>query len=179
MESAWTSLEIVKVIISLITPIIGGIIAFKLTTIGKKIEKKQWFGRKIIEKRLEFYDSVVPVLNDLYCYYKRVGNWKEITPPEIIDKKRKLDRTFNIYSHIFKNNIMNSYQSFIHNCFETYTGSGNDAKIKMELLKRVDLANWNNDWNNHFVPEKIVPQTEFENSYFSLLSQIKNELEIE
>ena len=79
-ECIWNSLEIVKVIASFITPLIGGYIAYKLATIGKDLEKKQWSNRKIIEKRISFYDNVVPKLNDLYCYFHRVGNWKELNP---------------------------------------------------------------------------------------------------
>jgi phosphate/sulfate permease len=63
----WNSLELIKVIILIITPIIGGIIAWRLAKVGKDLEKKQWSSRKIIEKRLDFYDKVVPELNDLYC----------------------------------------------------------------------------------------------------------------
>lgn len=174
----WNSLELIKVIISIITPIIGGIIAWRLAKVGKDLEKKQWSSRKIIEKRLDFYDKVVPELNDLYCYYHRVGNWKILTPKQIIEKKRFLDKEFNVYSHIFKNNIIEKYNTFIHNCFETYTGWGNDAKIKMNLTKRIDLPEWKSEWNELFVEEKIESQEKFDNSYYDLMNMIKAELEI-
>lgn len=69
MDNSWNSLEITNVIISALTPIIGGIIAWKLARIGKDIENRQWAGRKIIEKRLEIYEKLVPSLNDLYCFF--------------------------------------------------------------------------------------------------------------
>lgn len=176
--NTWSSLEIVKVIVSIITPIIGGFIAWKLANLGKELEKKQWSGRKVIEKRLDFYDEVVPELNDLYCYYHRVGNWKELTPPQIINKKRSLDKAFYVYSHIFRNDILNKYQSYIHNCFETYTGWGNDARIKMNLTKRVLLPDWKAEWNELFVENKMESKKNFDRSYFDLMKAIKAELEI-
>jgi len=178
MDCPWNSLEIVKVLISVATPIIGLFIAIKLAKFGKDLEKKQWAGRKIIEKRLEFYDNVVPELNELYCYYHRVGTWKDKTPIEIIDIKRKIDKEFHVYAHIFKNDILKKYQTFIHNCFKTYTGWGNDAKLKMNLTKRADLPNWDTTWNELFVENEMVEQSEFDNSYNSLLKLIKAELEI-
>ena len=140
---------------------------------------KQIFGRLYMELgSSDFYDKVVPELNDLYCYYHRVGNWKILTPKQIIEKKRFLDKEFNVYSHIFKNNILKNYESFIHNCFETFTGWGNDAKIKMNLTKRVDLPDWKSEWNDLFVEEKMETQEKFDKSYFDLMNKIKAELEI-
>lgn len=177
-KCVWNSLELTKVLISLITPLIGGFIALKISNLTKDFEKKQWSSRKIIEKRLEFYDKVVPELNDLYCYYHRVGNWKELTPKEIITKKRILDKQFNVYSHIFKNDILTTYNQFVSNCFETFTGSGNDAKLKMSLSNRVGLPIWDKAWDTLFVEEKMASEFEFDSSYFGLLNQIKSELEI-
>ena len=174
----WNGLEIAKLIVSVATPLIGGIIAYRLFKIGQGVEKRQWSGRKVIEKRLDFYDKVGPKLNDLYCFYFRFGNWKELKPTDIIETKRFLDKEFHIYSHIFKENILEKYKSFIENCFETYTGSGNDAKLKMNLEKRKNLPEWKEEWNSLFVQEKMVDKTNFKQSYDQLLYVIKRELEI-
>lgn len=177
-EQIWNSLEIAKLIVSFATPLIGGIIAYRLFQIGQNVEKRQWSGRKVIERRLEFYDHVVPKLNDLYCYFFRFGNWKELEPIDVINTKRFLDKEFHIYSHIFKDNILVKYNVFMGNCFDTFTGSGNDAKLKMNLDKRKNLTNWNDDWNNLFVQDKMVDETIFKKSYNELLYVIKRELEI-
>lgn len=178
LADGWTSLEIVKLLVSVLTPLIGFFIALKLARIGKDIEKKQWAGRKIIEKRLEFYDEVVPDLNDLYCFYNRVGNWKELTPPDIIAKKRQLDKAFNIYAYIFSQDIRYRYSNFIHNCFETHTGAGEDAKIIMKLTEREILPGWDSHWNKLFWPEKQVSVEVFKKSYQELLELMKEELEV-
>ena len=180
MENPWNSLELVKVIVSVITPIVGGIIAWKLAQLGKNVEKKQWTDRKIVEKRLEFYDKIVPKLNDLYCYFYRVGNWKEITPLNIVLHKRELDREFNIYAHIFKeeDSLLKKYNKFIKNCFKTHTGWGNDAKIKMNLSKRINLPNWKTEWNELFVPDEQIEEDKFKDSYNQLIYVIRRELEL-
>ncbi len=174
----WNSLETAKLIVSIATPIIGGIIAYKLFKISQGVEKRQWSGRKVVEKRLEFYDKVGPKLNDLYCYYYRFGNWKELKPEDIIKNKRFLDREFHIYSHIFKNDILRKYKRFMENCFDTFTGTGNDAKLKMNLEKRLSLPDWEEEWNELFVQEKMVDESEFKKAYNELFYVIKKELEI-
>lgn len=177
-ENTWNSVKIVEIIISILTPLIGGIIAWRLAKLGKKMDKQKFVGEKIIEKRLSFYDNVVPSLNDLYCYYHRVGNWKELKPTEIIEKKRFLDKQFYVYSHIFKKDILKAYQPFIHKCFQPFNGWGLDAKIMMNLSKRRDLPEWNTDWNELFAEENMVESKQFNKSYFELLNLIRTELEI-
>ena len=174
-EYAWNSLEIAKTLISIATPVIGGIIAFRLS----KIEKKKWTSQRIIEKRLEFYDLVVPDLNDLYCYYHCFGNWKELTPIDIIQKKRKLDKSFNIYLYIFKDSVAlnKKYYDFIHKCFNTGTGGDNKGKIKMNLSKRKMLPNWDSNWDKLFSTEE--KESDFVISYKDLMNLIKNELDVD
>jgi len=175
----WNSLETWKFIVSALTPLVGGILAILIFKLRKDSEKKEWANKKVIEKRLDFYDKIASSLNDLYCYYYRVGNWKEITPIEIITKKRILDKEFRIYSHIFKQDILVNYRAFIDNCFLTYTGAGNDAKIKMSLTKRQNLPNWNSEWDKLFVEKEMVSEKDFERSYNQMLDVIKSELGIE
>ena len=179
-EATWNSLEIVKVIIALITPLIGGIIAWRLARIGKEVERRQWADRKIIEKRLEIYEKLVPALNDLYCFYLYVGNWKELTPPEIVKHKRMLDKNFHIYAHLFERDILSVYNDFIHHCFSTYTGVGQDAKLKSDPAKRAKhMPEWKTEWNEWFIPEQATSHDELRESYDSLLALFKSELALQ
>jgi hypothetical protein len=52
VQSAWNSLEIVKLIISAITPIVVGILVWKLNEAVKRFEHRQWRNQKLIERRL-------------------------------------------------------------------------------------------------------------------------------
>ena len=178
---AWNSLEIAKTLISIATPVIGGIIAYRLTKIGSDLDNKKWTSQRIIEKRLDFYDLVVPDLNDIYCYYMQFGNWKEFTPCDIIQKKRKLDKAFYIHKHVFKNSEDLTevyYKTYIHNCFKTGTGIETKGKIKMDYSAREDLPNWNYKWNDLFDPTKKVNEEKLKKSYEALMNFIKIELDI-
>lgn len=180
MESSWNSLEIVKLIIEALTPIIGGIIAWRLAKIGKDLESKQWTDRKIIEKRLEVYEKVVPALNDLYCFFMYVGNWKEITPPQAIDIKRMLDKNMHIYTHLFNNNLFNLYQNFINQCFQTYTGKGHDAKLKTDFTKRAKFtSDWQAKWEIFFSSNSTSDSSSIKESYNILLVFFRKELELD
>jgi hypothetical protein len=177
----WNSLEIAKLLISIITPIIVTYIAFKFSKIASNLSNKNWTNQKIIEKRIEIYDLIVPKLNDLLCFYCYIGNWKEITPEKVIDIKRELDKKINIYSPLFSVELITSYQKFINLCFETFTGWGNDAKIKSKYGWRKDSLgkNWNKNWDNRFSEEKQVCEPKIiRESYFEIMEVLKNNMEI-
>lgn len=177
-NSDWTSLEIVKLCLSALTPIIGGFIAWKLAKVGNVLNVKIWLNQKVIEKRLTFYEKVMPSLNDMYCYYCYIGNWKELTPKDMIDNKRELDKHFHIYAYIFNETLLDSYSKFISNCFTTYTGWGNDAKIKSKYEKRERLNNWKTEWKSNFNIEDVVKSADFKESYNHLIIDIRKELGI-
>ncbi|MHA7941720.1 hypothetical protein ACJOV8_001400 [Formosa sp. 3Alg 14/1] len=184
MEYAWSSLDIAKILISVATPVIGGIIAFRLTKIGNDLDNKKWTSQLIMEKRLEFYDLVVPDLNDIYCYFRGFGNWKEFSPIEIIQKKRKLDKSFYIHKHIFNNSgdlTEIYYKTYIHNCFVTGTtknNNNNKGKIKTDYFSRKSLPNWDDKFEDLFDPANKVEKEVLETSYGALMNFIEKELGI-
>jgi hypothetical protein len=189
-KTVWNSLEIIKVIISGLTPIIVAYLAFRFNRVIKKYEKVQWTNQKIIEKRIAIYDIIVPKLNDLLCYYCYIGDWKEITPKGIIETKRFLDKQVYIYAPLFSNDVLNKYNALIDVCFEKFTGWGKDAKINSFYERRKECQdNWIEDWNDCFSDsyinerkgkDQLVKQdiTNIRNLYLDLMEELKNNLEI-
>ena len=179
ISNVWNSLEVVKLIVAILTPIIIAIIAFRFNRILKRIEKQQWTNQKIIEKRLEIFDLIVPELNDLFCFYCYIGNWKELTPVNIIDKKRQLDKTVNIYSSLFSNGLTKKYDDFIGLCFETFTGWGQDAKIKSLYENRKSYGrSWEDGWEKLFNKNDETDVKLIREKYYDLLDFLKSDLEI-
>lgn len=91
-DPIWNSLEIAKLIASVLTPISVVVFGFWINRRLKVFEHLQWANQKVVEKRLYVYQELVPLLNDLLCYFTYVGNWKTHNPASIIELKRKLDR---------------------------------------------------------------------------------------
>ncbi len=177
--SIWNSLEIIKLIIAILTPIIIAIIAYRFNRILKKMEKQQWTNQKIIEKRIQIFDLVVPELNDLFCFYCYIGNWKELTPLDIINKKRQLDKNIYIYSSLFSEGLTNKYNELIGLCFETFTGWGKDAKIKSLYENRKKFGKkWENGWEKHFNTKNVTNIELIKDKYYDLMIFLKNDLDI-
>ena len=82
--SIWNSLEVLKLIVSILTPAIIGILGVRFNRRLKELEHRQWTSQKVIEKRIQVYDSLVPHLNGIMCYFTYIGEWKDLTPPEVL-----------------------------------------------------------------------------------------------
>src|SRR5215210_5268198 len=90
----WTSLEIVKLGVGALIPIMVAVIGYMLNGALKRVEQAQWAGRRLIELRLDLFDKMAGPLNDLLAFFRLVGDFQKITPPDAIDRKRELDKLF-------------------------------------------------------------------------------------
>jgi hypothetical protein len=148
--------DIIKLLLEIITPVVVLFLGIKVNRILKKQENIFWTNQKILEKRIEIYDNVIFMLNDIYCFHCYIGNWKELSPVEIIEDKRKLDKIMNSYAPLFKNELLDDYNAFIEECFTTFSGWGNDAQIKSLYAKREKYnKTWEKTWSKMFNCENI------------------------
>jgi hypothetical protein len=177
LQVSWSSLEIAKMFISTLTPLIIVVLAFRFNKALKQLDKKQWTNQKIIEKRIEIYDKIVPKLNDILCFYCYVGNWKEIKPKNVIRLKRELDKDLNIYAPLFSDSLTKKYCEFIHLCFKSFSGWGLDAKIRSLFENRQAFnAEWNNEWIDYFDTDDVLKPEIILEKYSELMSKFKEDL---
>jgi hypothetical protein len=118
-DQVWNSLEVAKLAASLLTPLLLLALGIWVHRISKRFEATQWANQKVIEKRLSVYDELAPLLNKLLCLYTYVGDWKELTPPEIVQTKRDVDRIFYINEFLLTD-VVERYHEFIALCFDMH-----------------------------------------------------------
>ncbi len=176
----WNSLEIVKIIVGVLSPIAVVIIGFWINSRLKNIDHSLWVNQKVIERRLILFDEMAPSLNDLLCYFTYIGLWKDRTPDQIIDLKRKLDQIAHVNYPLFSTDFLENYNSLIDLCFETYTGWGSDAKLRTKYSKRKEAFSkeWCEPWDDSFSNNRIPEPTEVEEKYLKLMTFFSNELGI-
>ena len=179
----WNSLEIAKLLVSILTPLSVVILGWFISRRMKRIEQFQWANQKLIEKRLLLYDQLAPQLNKLLCFYIWVGNWKDISPKDITDIKRELDKVVSIYRYLFSANFYERYRNFMDTLFIVYTGPGLDAKIRSCMKtgygdRRTDSNyQWQHSWESRFADEKTVPdREEIKNQYDQVMNSLKNSI---
>lgn len=147
----WSSLEIVKLIVQGITPILILLLGLYVNRALKKFEHFQWRNQKVIEKRLQIFDELAPRLNDLLCYFTYVGCWKDLAPLQVIHLKRTLDKQIFLAAPLFSPKFFSACATFMNLCYETYTGWGRDARLRTKSERRQQaVENWETPWNGMF-----------------------------
>lgn len=174
--SLWSSLEIAKLIVSALTPIMVVIVGLWIGRSLKRLEYLQWTNQTITEKRIAVFEELAPLLNDLLCYFTFVGCWKDLKPPDVVGRKRKMDRIVHVNAPLFSKDFADRYNEFIDACYSTYSGWGKDAKLRTLWERRKAAAGgaWNPEWdacfaddNKCFDPQVVKQRYEFLMSRFS------------
>lgn len=158
-RSPWNSLEIIKVIVSLFTPLtvafVGLIVQQQLAN-QNSITQRQladqnrfWQQQqKIVERRLLVYDTISAQLNRIYCFVEDVGTWKDDTPDSIIQYKRYVDGIMHQQRALWATDTFQAYLTYMDTAFSTYQGPGTDAKINAsDRQKRHAVPGWNPEWS--------------------------------
>ena len=180
-QTVWTSLEVTKLIVSGLTPLVVVGLGFWINRRLKDFEHLQWASQKVVEKRIEVYEEVVPLLNDLLCYFTFLGCWKELTPPDVVGIKRKLDRTMHVNAPLFPPTIMDAYQEFIALCYQTYSGWGKDALLRTPFQHRMEAAGdeWDESWSEYYSdPLKHSEPDKIKAAYHTVVERMASELGI-
>lgn len=179
----WPSLEIAKLVVGVLTPLSVALLGWFFSRQLKRLDLSNWTNQKLIEKRLAIYDEIAPRLNKLLCFFTWIGYWKTVSPAEAIQAKRELDRTLNIYRHVFEGEVYRAYQDFIEALFETYTGAGQDARLRALIFgpdgdRRSDCGyTWDEDWAVSFSePGKAAGKPEVRARYKALMAALTRSL---
>ena len=182
----WSSLEIVKVVIAALVPISVAVLGIIVALLARRAQQREWVNQKLIERRIGLVDEIGPLLNRLYCYYTFRGDWKETTPPEVIEIKRKLDRA--VYSALpfITEQIRTAYNSYIDTLYATWNAPGTDARLLTTIdskdgNRRTVLAGtWLPEWSDLFEdPSRAAKRPVIVARYNELLSRLGESIGVE
>lgn len=112
-ESPWNSLEWVKLVVSCLTPLLVLILGIVINNSVKEAERSTGL-------RSEIYKTVGGDLNDIYSYLAFVGGWKDLSPIDVISRKRSVDKAMYTYKPFFSKELFATYERFMSEAFSTY-----------------------------------------------------------
>ena len=145
-ETSW--LEYAKLIVSAITPIMTGVIACLLLYFGLRLDRHKQVSGELVKKRIDFYEKTTPHINDLYCFCRGVGHWADLSPEQLINSKRVLDRQFHLNRVLMTEWTFDLYNEFVAQYFSMFVGAGKPARLKVDLefVKDQMGPNFKNAW---------------------------------
>jgi hypothetical protein len=176
-DSIWESLKIVIIIFAALAPFVIAFLVIRSKRKITKLKTKHQANQKTLEKRIEIYDRMGPMLNDLFCFFCYNGNWKELTPIDIMGLKRELDKDINVYAPLFSEELSLKYMAFIQLCFVAHSGWEHEEKIKsLYELRQQHAAEWNDDWILFFDTNNVLDAIKMKEHYDELIDSFKKDL---
>jgi len=176
-DQIWESLKIVIILIAALAPLVIAFLAIRFNRIKKRLVKQYETNQITLEKRIEIYDRIGPKLNDILSFFCYTGNWKELSPVDIMELKRELDKDINTNTPLFSDDLSKSYNSFMQLCFVAFTGWEHNEKIKSNYaLRQEHNPEWSDAWIPFFDTNNVVEGIKIKERYDDLMVAFKKEL---
>ncbi len=147
-EVQWT--DVVTAIGSILTP---GVVVV-LAVIFSRIQTRN---DELLKARIQYYKELAPDLNVLMCYMTFIGRWRDMSPEEAVETKRRLDSKFFCASPLFSDSVREAYTNMMDMYFLTFNDWGDDAKILSSGFRRRQAWRheipWRSSWDGMFTKE--------------------------
>jgi hypothetical protein len=178
IEISWV--DVVTAVGAAATPLIVAAFGWILT-------RRQSRSELLLGARIDYYRELAPDLNRLMTYMMFVGTWRDITPPDIIVLKRRLDAAFYVAAPLFSTPVTSAYETFMKRCFVPFGQWGADALIRTSPYRRrvswQAATPWNLEWGQLFELQEDQPVEghaleELRSAYDSLISALVTDLNI-
>jgi hypothetical protein len=171
-RSPWNSLEVAKLFASLLTPIVvalvGYIVQQQIAEQGRSWQSQQ----RIVERRLQVYDTIRNELNRIYCFVEDIGTWKEDNPETVIGFKRHIDQAMHSQRALWARQTFQAYLDYMNTAFATFQGIGTDAKIKTnDYEKKIGISNWKREWSERLTGTRDQKHRENYDRFINLISR--------
>jgi hypothetical protein len=180
--SAWNSLEIAKLLVGALTPLLLFALGLIVSRAARRVEAAQWSNRKLIERRIDLHEKMAPKLNDLLCFLRCVGHYRDLSPPDVIQTKLEVDRVFFANEHLFSSRFGEAYRSFMDSGFVSVGDPVEGVKLRASSdwikQKRGLIAVWEPKWASSFSDESWDGARQWE-KYKTLMELFAAELGVD
>jgi hypothetical protein len=126
-----------------------------------------------VAQRFKLWEKVSPGMNDIYCYFLRVGSWKELDGQKVLARKREIDSVMYSNQIMWSVGFFRAYEEFMGEAFKTFRGSGLDAALRTSLEKRTESKIPSIDFTNEDRSQEVF------GAYWAFLNAASPELHVD
>lgn len=176
--SSWT--DVAGAVGAVLTPVLVAVLAFVLSRTQSRSDE-------LLRVRLDYYRLLLPDLNTLMCYMTFIGTWRDQSPVEILQLKRRLDANFYCAAPLFGPAVLDAYDALMAMTFESFGRWGADARIKTNPYRRrqawIREPGWDPAWDTRFTmgDDASIPADQlarYRDAYDRLVANIVQDLDI-
>ena len=173
----WNPIKITLLIIATLLPAILTFLVFRYRREIKDLKRAHEKNQYLVQKRVEALERIGPKLHDLLSFYCYRGAWKEISPRDVLELKKELDKDIGPITPLFSDHLIEKLNSFFQLCFVSSTGWEHKEKIKSlyELRQEYNVG-WKDEWIPLFDTKNVVDAITLKQSYDELMASFKRDL---
>ena len=124
MTEAHIALDLVKTLASLSVP-------FILVWAAHRLQRRQKFFEAVMGEKVRNYGQLSPLLNVIFSYRFRVGDFLDRAPETVLEAKRKADQQFWTFEYLWSDQFRLAYHKFMQDGFAMFGAEGSKARIRV------------------------------------------------
>ena len=170
-------IEFARLGVAALTPLMTLVVGILVVHLGTKLDATKQLHAELLRKRLALFEDIAPKLNDIHCFFLAIGHWADLSPEEVIKRKRAIDRSIQVNRYLFRSDFWDAYQRFEQAHFEMFAAVGQPARLRMDLpyvRERVG-EHFKNEWTA-FVSAKPGDHDEQRRLYQALMNTLGKEI---
>jgi hypothetical protein len=107
-------------------------VPFVLVWAGHALQRRQKFFEAVMTEKVRHYTVLSPLLNLIFSYRMRVGDFLERTPESVLDAKRRADQEFWTFEYLWSADFRAAYHDFMNAAFKAFNEEGTKALIRVD-----------------------------------------------
>ncbi|MFL6797190.1 MAG: hypothetical protein ACJ8F3_07245 [Xanthobacteraceae bacterium] len=178
MQGQLDWLEIARLGVAALTPIMTLVVGILVVHLGTRLDATKQLHAELLRKRLALFEEIAPKVNDIHCFFLAVGHWAELSPEEVIRRKRAIDRAIQVNRYLFRSEFWEAYQRFEQAHFEMFATVGQPAKLRIDMnYMRARLGDhFKSEWLPAVSSSKTGDHEDQRRLYQELMTVLGNEI---
>lgn len=167
-----------KVAVSALTPIAIAVLTYFISNALNERQSYLRRGEQTLAEKQRTYGRIGEDLNIIYVYAADVGDFRQYTPDQIVQRKRDADRTFYMYRPYWSRKTQDNYREFMQAAFSMYVAIGTNARInaftdEKKAAFAAEGKNWDPKWDAFFTGNR---DPVLEQRYYALVSSFLEDI---
>ena len=122
---ARTVVEGVQALASLSVP-------FVLVWAAHRLQRRQKSFEAVMGEKARHYAAISPLLNVIFSYRFRVGDFLDRAPETVLEAKRKADQEFWTFEYLWSDQFRLAYHEFMTDGFSVFGPEGTKARLRVD-----------------------------------------------
>lgn len=152
---------------------IGGVILHRYT---KTIDHRLDVERESVARSSLRFEELSTLINDIYCFTVVVGHYRDISPADAIESKRRLEHVMFSTLPMWKDSMVQAARDFIDACYVTKRGPGMPLLLGSDIVRQKQERHdsWKSSWDELFLT--VDARREWIEQEFGVVNSYRNDV---